>query len=71
MFSRITSNVTNFRVNIMKIERSHKKHYEIMFVAGRSLKKHHEKCTCECFNVTGARYRRHDVFLQISEHFNE
>ena len=42
MYSRITSNVTNFRVNITKIERSRKKHYEIMFVAGRSLKKHHE-----------------------------
>jgi hypothetical protein len=26
--SRITSNVTNFRVNITKTERSHKKHYE-------------------------------------------
>jgi hypothetical protein len=38
MYSRITSNVTNFRVNITKIERSRKKHYETMFVAGRSLK---------------------------------
>jgi hypothetical protein len=71
MYSRITSNVTNFRVNITKIERSRKKHYEKCSWPGVVYKKHHENVQVNVLTPPASRYRHHDVFLKISEHFNE